>query len=279
MKGLMKIVATTSMLAMLGACTTMKEIEVRETKAHPSWYEDCKQIGSEGFLFWKTDYAYSCGMGESKFEQASESQAYAFAVKGYAEISNDQTNILCVITPTNGNSLVAGTTYVYDIEIARESTPYNYIYTLLTGTVTVSAQVSQPTLSIATLKPNHISNLTQTGSTSTSVSLSWTAPAADASYGEATTYEGYILEVTDNILIIGAALQAGPVKTVETTEITFEWLDSAETVALSPETAYMVAIIASNLGGDASIATWTDLPTAIASGAVLAPVLTLGESS
>lgn len=201
------------------------------------------------------------------------------AVKGYAEISNDQTNILCVITPTNGNSLVAGTTYVYDIEIARESTPYNYIYTLLTGTVTVSAQVSQPTLSIATLKPNHISNLTQTGSTSTSVSLSWTAPTADASYGEATTYEGYILEVTDNILIIGAALQAGPVKTVETTEITFEWLDSAETVALSPETAYMVAIIASNLGGDASIATWTDLPTAIASGAVLAPVLTLGESS
>jgi hypothetical protein len=92
MKGLTKIVTLTAMLGMLGACSTMKEIEVRETKAHPSWYEDCEQIGTEGFLFWKTDYAYSCGMGESQFEQASESQAYAFAVKGYAERINGVVN-------------------------------------------------------------------------------------------------------------------------------------------------------------------------------------------
>jgi hypothetical protein len=92
MKGLIKIATVTSLVAMLGACSTMKEIEVRDTKAHPTWYEDCKQIGSEGFLFWKTDYAYSCGMGESKFEQASESQAYAFAVKGFAERINGEVN-------------------------------------------------------------------------------------------------------------------------------------------------------------------------------------------
>ena len=92
MKGYLKSAAVLSMVAMLGACSSMKTIEVRETKAHPNWYEDCEQIGSEGFLFWKTDYAYSCGMGESKFEQASESQAYAFAVKGYAERINGTVN-------------------------------------------------------------------------------------------------------------------------------------------------------------------------------------------
>lgn len=103
MKGLVKIATVGTMVAMLGACSTMKEIEVRETKAHPSWYEDCEQIGSEGFLFWKTDYAYSCGMGESKFEQASESQAYAFAVKGFAERINGEVNSSTIVD-INGNS-------------------------------------------------------------------------------------------------------------------------------------------------------------------------------
>ena len=103
MKGFLKLATVTSLVAMLGACSTMKEIEVRETKAHPSWYEDCEQIGSEGFLFWKTDYAYSCGMGESRYEQASESQAYAFAVKGFAERINGEVNSSTTVD-INGNS-------------------------------------------------------------------------------------------------------------------------------------------------------------------------------
>lgn len=92
MKGLMKTGVILGSLAMLGACSTMQEIEVRETKANPKWYTDCEQIGSEGFLFWKDDYAYACGMGESKYEQASEAQAYAFAVKGFAERINGTVN-------------------------------------------------------------------------------------------------------------------------------------------------------------------------------------------
>ena len=65
MKGFFKIATVGTMVAMLGACSTMKEIEIRETKASPKWYLDCEQIGKEGWLFWKTDYAYACGMGES----------------------------------------------------------------------------------------------------------------------------------------------------------------------------------------------------------------------
>ena len=74
-------------------CSSMKTIEVRDTKAHPDWYVDCEQIGSEGWKFWNRDkFAYACGMGESIYEQAAEAQAYAFAVKGFAERINGAVN-------------------------------------------------------------------------------------------------------------------------------------------------------------------------------------------
>lgn len=92
MKGTLKTLALVGTVSILGACSSMSTIDVRQTKANPNWYENCEQIGSEGFLFWKTDYAYACGMGESKYEQASESQAYAFAVKGFAERINGTVN-------------------------------------------------------------------------------------------------------------------------------------------------------------------------------------------
>ena len=100
-KGIFKTGVLVTTLAMMSACSTMKEIEVRETKANPKWYMDCEQIGKEGWLFWKTDYAYACGMGESKFEQASESQAYAFAVKGFAERINGTVNASTVVDIKN----------------------------------------------------------------------------------------------------------------------------------------------------------------------------------
>lgn len=102
-KAVTKAILLAGILSMLGACTTMKTIDVRETKANPNWYMDCEQIGSEGFLFWKDDYAYACGMGESIYEQASESQAYAFAVKGFAERINGEVNSSTTVD-INGNS-------------------------------------------------------------------------------------------------------------------------------------------------------------------------------
>jgi len=101
MKGTIKALIVGSTIATLAGCSTMQEIEVRETKANPNWYVDCEQIGSEGFLFWKDDYAYACGMGESRFEQAAEAQAYAFAVKGFAERINGTVNSSTVVDITN----------------------------------------------------------------------------------------------------------------------------------------------------------------------------------
>jgi hypothetical protein len=97
-----KALAIGLIAAALTGCSSMKTIEVRDTKAHPNWYVDCEQIGSEGWKFWNRDkYAYACGMGESIYEQAAEAQAYAFAVKGFAERINGSVNSSTVIDINN----------------------------------------------------------------------------------------------------------------------------------------------------------------------------------
>ena len=129
MKATMKALTVGTLVLALGACSSMKTIDVRETKANPSWYMDCEQIGSEGFLFWKDDYAYACGMGESKFEQASESQAYAFAVKGFAERINGTVNSTTTVDIQNNNRntrtfvehLVQNTTIREHLEVKKYS--------------------------------------------------------------------------------------------------------------------------------------------------------------
>jgi hypothetical protein len=97
-----KALAVGLIAAALTGCSSMKTIEVRDTKAHPNWYVDCEQIGSEGWKFWNRDkFAYACGMGESLYEQAAEAQAYAFAVKGFAERINGSVNASTVVDINN----------------------------------------------------------------------------------------------------------------------------------------------------------------------------------
>jgi hypothetical protein len=62
-------------------------------------------------------------------------------ISAYASISEDGSHILCVIRPEDGNQLEAGTSYVYDIEISKESEEYDIVHTLLTGAITVTDQV------------------------------------------------------------------------------------------------------------------------------------------
>jgi hypothetical protein len=97
-----KAILVGMMAVAITGCSSMKTIEVRDTKAHPSWYVDCEQIGSEGWKFWNRDkFAYACGMGESIYEQAAEAQAYAFAVKGFAERINGSVNASTVVDINN----------------------------------------------------------------------------------------------------------------------------------------------------------------------------------
>lgn len=56
-----------------------------------------------------------------------------------AEIDVEST-VTCTIPPGVGRQLVQGTNYVYDVEVRKPST--GTVYTLLTGTVTVTADIS-----------------------------------------------------------------------------------------------------------------------------------------
>jgi hypothetical protein len=76
------------------------------------------------------------------FKMATE-RGSSTTIEGYSSISSDNTYVSCAITPGNGDSLSAGTQYVYDVEIRKNSTPYNLVHTLLTGTISVTNQVSQ----------------------------------------------------------------------------------------------------------------------------------------
>ena len=68
----------------------------------------------------------------------------------FARISDDGTFVQCAIRPTDSTSLVAGTEYVYDVEVkkpagASGSGQYEIVQTLLTGKITITDQVTGAT--------------------------------------------------------------------------------------------------------------------------------------
>ena len=77
MKGILKIGALVTIVGMLQACSGMVTIAEREDYAQPKWYANCVESGTTGWFWWKEEYAYACGAGESVFQQAAEEQMYA----------------------------------------------------------------------------------------------------------------------------------------------------------------------------------------------------------
>jgi hypothetical protein len=65
-------------------------------------------------------------------------------VFGSAEIQGSGTYILCAITPANGAFMQSDITYVYDVQIYSPG-PSNYdnVFTLLTGSISVTDDVTQ----------------------------------------------------------------------------------------------------------------------------------------
>jgi hypothetical protein len=58
--------------------------------------------------------------------------------------SKDTVNgsILCVIRPDDSIDFIAGTTYVYDVQILKTGSSYPISYTILTGKISVTDQVT-----------------------------------------------------------------------------------------------------------------------------------------
>jgi hypothetical protein len=63
-------------------------------------------------------------------------------VEASATIANDGNSLICRIRPADGRQLAAGTTYVYDVQITNSSTVPATIYTLVTGTISVTDDVT-----------------------------------------------------------------------------------------------------------------------------------------
>ena len=98
MKGIIKTGIMIGALALLGACSgKYVEIAERDTYAQPKWYANCAETGTEGWFWWKEDYAYACGAGVSVFEQAAEEQMYAIAMNHFAKRINGEVNSETVI--------------------------------------------------------------------------------------------------------------------------------------------------------------------------------------
>ena len=74
----------------------------------------------------------------------AETRGSSSPIECYSVIDENNPNLIrCAIRPADGAQLTAGTTYVYDVEIKKSSTPYDLVYTILTGTVSVTEQVTQ----------------------------------------------------------------------------------------------------------------------------------------
>jgi len=79
-------------VAALTACSGMKTVEERKAYAMPDWYAECQQAGVKGYFWWKKEFAYACGGGESAHAQAAEEQMYAIAMNNFAKRINSEVN-------------------------------------------------------------------------------------------------------------------------------------------------------------------------------------------
>ena len=83
--------------AAITGCSSMKDIPDRKSYAQPDWYQTCVQSGIKGYFWWKKEFAYSCGAGESIHSQAAEEQMYAIAMNNFAKRINGTVNSETVI--------------------------------------------------------------------------------------------------------------------------------------------------------------------------------------
>ena len=71
-------------------------------------------------------------------------------IKCFARVSDDWTFVQCAIRPGDAASLVAGTEYVYDVEVKKPAGApgtgsYELVHTLVTGKITITDQVTGAT--------------------------------------------------------------------------------------------------------------------------------------
>jgi hypothetical protein len=176
----------------------------------------------------------------------------------YAQIDPDNTSILCAIRPTDAVTINPDLSYVYDVEVSKTANPYDIVYTLLTGSLSVTRDVTKADSGVITVDiPENPTSLVLDSSTNSSLTVSWTAPTS----GDApTNYKLAILPFTENIVNIRQAVQDSNLAiSASNTSYTFPGLD--------PSTDYSIGVRSTNSAGDADLSTILFNPTAFTTSA------------
>lgn len=102
---------------------------------------------STGAVFDLTGFAIGGNeTAEFFYSTARGSAGVANRVECFARISDDKTRVECAIRPADSASMVAGTTYMYDVQITKPGSggtkPYDTVITLLTGNITVTDHIT-----------------------------------------------------------------------------------------------------------------------------------------
>lgn len=166
----------------------------------------------------------------------------------YAQKSSDNTHIVCAITPDM--TLPTGGTLVYDVEIRKQQdTPYSLVFTLMTGTISVTDQVTFIPLTPPLLPPGNPTNLTVTSRSQTGATLNWEAPTTGGAVGSYTV--GYATAAAPNTILGTATKLSSEFQHVFT--------------GLTPNTSYVFGVSAVNVASPATPAvvtiTSSTLPT------------------
>jgi hypothetical protein len=180
-------------------------------------------------------------------------------IEGFAEISIDRTSILCTIRPSDSASLDATRQYVYDVEISRTASPYDQVFTLLTGNISIEDQVT-PIIVPPLQAPGPVAGTSLIGATSSSLTVGWLSPTTGGAPSE---YKLYLIQYDpafENSIALGQLAAAIPTLTPFTaTGNTFTFTETTAVPALSipslplfPGTPYIYAIVASNSAGDSA---------------------------
>lgn len=109
---------------------------------------------TDGSVFQLSDYSNATFTIAESRGPSSETNAHIF---GHASIDGSGTYITCAITPGNGLVMDSSKTYVYDVQIYTQGPgTYDKVYTLLTGSISVTDDVTQglgsPNVSIPSYK-------------------------------------------------------------------------------------------------------------------------------
>ena len=95
---------------------------------------------TDNSIFYLNDYSNAT----FKIAEVRGAAGVANQITGSAIISTDGTHITCAITPENGAAMNSSITYEYDVQVYSQGAgTYDKILTLLTGSISVTDDVSQ----------------------------------------------------------------------------------------------------------------------------------------